>query len=140
MQNNGKGASSHHDHSTVIAAIPATVRQRKIAIGALIVLVVIVAATIPLVHLQFPRINSFVSILETGICIASLLTAAFLFVQYSVYPQSALLVLAGGFVFNGLFAFVTMPARSDPSVRNTRCNAPVRRMRPACRPRKSRPP
>ncbi len=101
-----KGASSHHDLSIVIAAIPATSRQHKIAIGALIVLVVIVAASMPLVHNQVPRIHSFIPIVETTICLANLLTAAFLFAQYSVYPQRALLVLAGGFVFNGLFAFL----------------------------------
>jgi two-component sensor histidine kinase len=101
-----KRASSHHDLSTVIAAMPATSRQHKIAVGALIALVVVVAATIPLVHIQFPPINSFIPIVETAICVANLLTAAFLFAQYSIYPQRALLVLAGGFVFNGLFAFL----------------------------------
>ena len=101
-----KGASSHHDLSIVNATMPATSRQHKIAIGALIVLAVIVAATIPLVHNQFPRIHSFIPIIETTICLTNLLTAAFLFAQYSVYPQCALLVLAGGFIFNGLFAFL----------------------------------
>lgn len=102
----GKGASSHHDFSTVIAAVPATGRQRKIAVGALITLVITVAATIPLAHIQFPRINAFVPITGTAICLVSLLTAGFLFAQYSVYPHRPLLVLAGGFIFNGLFAFV----------------------------------
>jgi len=101
-----KGTGSHHDLSTVIAAMPASRRQRKVAVGALIVLFIIVAATLPLTHIQFPHVNSFVPIVETAICIASLLTAAFLFAQYSVYPQRALLVLAGGFVFNGLFSFL----------------------------------
>jgi two-component sensor histidine kinase len=101
-----KDVGSHHDFSIVIATMPATSRQHKIAIGALIVLVIVVAATLPLVHNQFPRIHSFIPIVETTICLTSLLTAAFLFAQYSVYPQRALLVLAGGFVFNGLFAFL----------------------------------
>jgi two-component sensor histidine kinase len=101
-----EGAGSHHDLSTVVAAMPASGRQGKIAIGALIVLLIIVAATLPLAHIQFPRITSFVPIVETAICLASLLTAVFLFAQYSIYPQGALLALAGGFVFNGLFAFV----------------------------------
>jgi len=101
-----KGAGSHHDLSIVIAAMPATGRQRKIAVGALVALVIIVAATLPLAHIELPRVNSFVPITETAICIASLLTAAFLFAQYSVYPERALLVLAGGFIFNGLFAFL----------------------------------
>jgi len=39
-------------------------------------------------------------------CTANLLTAVFLLVQYSLYPQRALLVLAGGFVCSGLFALL----------------------------------
>src|ERR1700740_1075710 len=99
-------AGSHHDLSTLVAAMPASGRQRKISVGALIVLFVIVASTIQLAHVQLPHITSFVPIVETSICLASLLTAVFLFAQYSVYPLGAVLVLAGGFVFNGLFAFL----------------------------------
>ncbi|HEV2171134.1 MAG TPA: MASE4 domain-containing protein, partial [Candidatus Binatus sp.] len=104
--NGDEGTGSYHDLSTVIAAMPATGRQRKIAFAALIVLLGIVASTIPLAHVQLPHITSFVPIVETAICLASLLTAVFLFAQYSVYPLGAVLVLAGGFVFNGLFAFL----------------------------------
>jgi two-component sensor histidine kinase len=114
-----KGAGPRHDLSIVIAAMPATSRQHKIAVGALIVLVVTVGATIPLVHIQFPRIVIFIPIVETAICVANLLTAAFLFAQYSVYPQRALLALAGGFVFNGLFAFLhvlAFPGVHSPSL------------------------
>src|SRR6516225_6506245 len=39
-------------------------------------------------------------------CAANLLTAVFLLVQYSLYPQHALLALAGGFMFRGLFALL----------------------------------
>jgi two-component sensor histidine kinase len=114
-----KGASSYRDLSTVIAAMPATGRQHKIAVGALIVLVGTVAATIPLVHIQFARIAMFVPIVETAICVANLLTAAFLCAQFSVYPQRALLVLAGGFAFNGLFAclhILAFPGVHSPSL------------------------
>jgi len=39
-------------------------------------------------------------------CAANLLTAVFLLVQYALYPQHALLALAGGFMFSGLFALM----------------------------------
>jgi two-component sensor histidine kinase len=39
-------------------------------------------------------------------CAANLLTAFFLLVQYSIYPQRALLALAAGFVCGGLFALL----------------------------------
>jgi two-component sensor histidine kinase len=105
-----RGASSHHDLSTAIAAVPANARQRKIAYGAFIVLAVVTAANVPLAHIQLGRIHNFMPVIQTAMCIANLLTAIFLFAQYSIYPQRALLALAGGFVFNGLFAVLHMLA------------------------------
>ena len=40
------------------------------------------------------------------ICFADLITAVFLFAQYSIQPQRALLVLASGYIFSGVFAFL----------------------------------
>ena len=40
------------------------------------------------------------------ICFADLITAVFLFAQYSIQPQRALLALASGYIFSGLFAFL----------------------------------
>jgi two-component sensor histidine kinase len=45
-------------------------------------------------------------VIEAVMCTANLLTAIFLLVQYSLYPQRALLALAGGFMFSGLFALL----------------------------------
>jgi two-component sensor histidine kinase/PAS domain-containing protein len=100
------GADSRRDLPIVIATMPATARQRKIAFGAFIVLVVIVAITIPFVNIQLARVDAFVPVIQTVMCVADLLTATFLFAQYTVYPQRAVLALASGFVFSGLFALV----------------------------------
>ena len=95
-----------HEYPIVIAAMPANARQRKIAFGALIVLAVVITVTIPFAHVRLARIDVFVPVVQTIMCVADLSTAAFLFAQFSAYPQRALLALASGFVFSGLFAFL----------------------------------
>jgi PAS domain S-box-containing protein len=94
------------DFPVVIATTPANAQQRKIAFGALIVLVVIIAITIPFANVELVRVDAFVPVIQTVMCVADLLAAAFLFAQFAVYPQRAQLALASGYVFSGLFAFL----------------------------------
>jgi two-component sensor histidine kinase len=102
----GQRGGSRDDLATSITAIPATARQRKVALGVFIFLVVIAAANTPFSLIPLGPAHSFVSVIQGIMCAANLLTAIFLLVQYSLYPQRALLVLAGGFVFSGLFALL----------------------------------
>jgi signal transduction histidine kinase len=97
---------SRDDFPIVITAMPANARQRKIAFGAFIFIVVIAVANAPFAHIQLGHVHYFVPVVQTAMCIANLLTAVFLFTQYSMYPQRALLALAGGFTFSGLFAIL----------------------------------
>jgi len=101
---------SSRDLPIVVAATPATDRQRKIAFGAIIIMAVILATTLPFAKVQLIRIEAFVPAAQSVMCAADLLTAALLFSQYSVYPQRAVLVLASGYVFSGLFAFLQASA------------------------------
>jgi PAS domain S-box-containing protein len=102
--------NSRHEYPIVIATAPASVPQRIIAFGALVILLVIVAATIPFSAIPLARLDAFVPVVQTAMTIADLLAAVLLFAQYSVYPQRSVLALASGFVFSGLFAFVQMLA------------------------------
>jgi PAS domain S-box-containing protein len=97
---------SRHNFPLVIVTMPATARQGKIAFSTLVVLAVILAVTIPFANIELARVDAFVPVVQSVMCVADLLTAMFLFAQYTVYPQRAVLVLAGGFVSSGLFAFV----------------------------------
>jgi len=92
--------------ATSITAIPANVRQRKVALRVFIFLVVIAVANAPFSLIPLGPAHSFVPVIQAIMCTANLLTAVFLLVQYSLYPQRALLVLAGGFVCSGLFALL----------------------------------
>jgi two-component sensor histidine kinase len=85
--------------------MPAKARQHRFALLAFAILVAIVMIVM-FANIPIPRINAFVPVIQTAICFSDLLTAAFLFAQYSVQPRRALLALAAGFVFSGLFAFL----------------------------------
>src|SRR6516225_3471223 len=110
---------SRDDLAASITAIPANARQRKVALGALIFLVVIAVVNAPFSLILLDRAHSFIPVIQSLMCAANLLTAVFLLVQYSLYPQPALLALAGGFVFSGLFALLhtlAFPAAHSSSV------------------------
>jgi two-component sensor histidine kinase len=89
----------------LITALPASSRQREIAVRgfavSMVVVVIVAFANIPLTG-----IDAFVPVIEVIICLAALLTAAYLFAQYSLQPRIALLALASGFASSGLFAFL----------------------------------
>jgi two-component sensor histidine kinase len=101
-----KRPGSGDDLATSITAIPANARQRKIAFSVFIFLIVIAVVNAPFSLLPLGRAHSFLPVIETVMSTANLLTAVFLLVQYSLYPQPALLALAGGFMFSGLFALM----------------------------------
>jgi Membrane-associated sensor, integral membrane domain len=107
------------EFAIVITALPATGRQRKVALGAIITMAVIFAITLPFANVHLVRIEAFVLATQSVMCAADLLTAALLFSQYSVYPQRALLVLASGYVFSGLFAFLEACAFPGVFARNS---------------------
>ena len=90
----------------IIATMRATGRQRKIALFALLLLVVLIAITLPFADIQLARVDAFVPVVQTVMCLADFLTAVLLFAQYAIKPQPAMLVLANGFVFSGLLAFL----------------------------------
>jgi len=56
--------------------------------------------------LQVGRVDVFIPVVQSIICVTELITAVFLFAQYSIQPQRALLALAGGYICSGLFAFL----------------------------------
>jgi hypothetical protein len=113
------GALGLHDGFATIAALPANAWQRKIALRAFIILLVIAVVNVPLSDIQLGRNDYFVPFIHTAMFLAYLLTAAFLFAQYSIYPRRALLFVAGGFICSGLVAVVhlfSFPSASGSTV------------------------
>ena len=89
----------------LIASMPASAQQRRTAFGVVIFLSAVFVAVIPFATIQVARVNAFIPVVHSIVCFADLVTAVFLFAQYSIQPQRALLALASGYIVSGLFAF-----------------------------------
>src|SRR6267142_5887907 len=87
------------DFPLVIATMPATKRQRAIAVGIVILLIVAAAVIAPFASIQVARVDAFIPVLQTVLSVADLITAALLFAQFSIQPQLAILALASGYIF-----------------------------------------
>jgi hypothetical protein len=97
---------SDQDLPIVIADMPISPRHRNIALAAIAALAIVDAIVIPFANVHLARVDAFVPVLQTVMCAIDLLTAALLFAQYSIHPVRAVLAVASGYVFSGLFAFI----------------------------------
>ena len=71
----------------LIASMPASARQRRIAFGVLIVLSIAFAIVMPFARTQPGRLDAFIPVIQTVLCFADVITAVFLFAQYSIQPH-----------------------------------------------------
>src|SRR5580704_10931993 len=90
------------DELQLIANIPPTVRQRRMAHVLVLALLAILAATWPFATIKLPEIRAFVPSLAAALFISDSVTAVLLFGQFSILRQWALLVIANGYVFSAL--------------------------------------
>ena len=97
---------SDQDFPLVIAAMPISTRDRNIALAAVVLLAITDAIVISFANVQLARVDAFIPVLQTVMCAVDFLTAALLFAQYSIRPMRAVLAVASGYVFSGLFAFM----------------------------------
>jgi signal transduction histidine kinase len=102
----GSVQKEEQDFPLVIASMPATERQRRTAVGVVILLIVAAAVIAPFASIQLARVDAFIPVLQTVLSVADLITAVLLFAQFSIQPQRALLALASGYMFSGSFAFL----------------------------------
>jgi signal transduction histidine kinase len=98
-------SASREDFPILIASMVAGARQRRIALGVTVVLTVVLVMVAPFAREQVGRLDAFIPVVQTVLCFADLITATFLFAQYSIQPQRAVLAIASGYIFSGLFAF-----------------------------------
>ena len=86
--------------------MPASAQQRRIAFGVVTVLSVAFAVGIPFLTIPAGRVDAFLAVTQTIVLFADIITAVFLFAQFSIQPQRALLALASGYILSGLLAFL----------------------------------
>jgi len=94
------------DFPIVVANMPVTAQQRRLAMIVIALLLLIALIAAPFATVQLPQVGAFIPVLQTLMCMADLVTAILLFAQYSVQPRFAILALAGGYMSGGLFAFL----------------------------------
>src|ERR1700730_14112776 len=94
------------DFPLIIATMPATARQRAIALGIILLLTVAAAAIAPFASIQLPQVNAFIPVLQTVVSVADPVRATLLFGLFSIQPHRALLALASGYILSGSFAFL----------------------------------
>lgn len=97
---------SRQDFPVVIANTLASAAERRLALALVILLFIIFMMVAPFASVPLPRVDAFIPVLQTVLCVAELVTAVLLFAQYSIQPQPGLLALASGYIFSGLFAFL----------------------------------
>jgi Membrane-associated sensor, integral membrane domain len=96
----GDLTASRQDFPVVIASMPASKQERRLAFGLIALVWLAFAVMAPFAHIPLARVDAFVPVLQTVMCIVDLITAVLLFAQYSI------LAVACGYVFSGLFAFL----------------------------------
>jgi hypothetical protein len=97
---------SDQDLPITIAAKPISTRDRNIALATIVALAILNVIVIPFAGVHLPRVGPFIPVLQTVMCAVDLLTATLLFAQYSIQPLRAIIPVASGYVFSGLFAFI----------------------------------
>jgi signal transduction histidine kinase len=86
----------------VLANVPPTQGQRRMARAFLLALLVILLGTWPFAAIKLPEVEAFVPTLAAALFVSDCVTAALLFAQFSILRQWALLVIANGYVFSAL--------------------------------------
>ena len=77
-------ANEGNDVPALIATIPASVQQRRTALGVVIFFSVVFVVAIPFASQQVGRVDAFIPVVQSIICVTDIITAALLFAQYWV--------------------------------------------------------
>src|SRR3954470_23932151 len=86
----------------VLANLPPSPGQRRIARAFLLAMLVILLGTWPFAALKLPEVDAFVPALAAALFVSDCVTAALLFAQFFILRQWALLVIASGYLFSAL--------------------------------------
>jgi signal transduction histidine kinase len=106
------------EQQLLLATMRPSKAQIRLALGAVMVLLVALFLTLPFTNLQLGRVDAFIPAFETAIIFNDLVTATLLFAQFSILRWRALLVLANGFLFTALIVVphaLTFPGAFAPN-------------------------
>jgi PAS domain S-box-containing protein len=106
------------DRDIFLSTLPATNRDRTIALGVVVVSAVFFGITLPFSRVQLPSVPAFVASYQSALAISDLITTILLLSQFSLLRSRALLLLACGYLFTACAAVVhalTFPNLLTPS-------------------------
>jgi signal transduction histidine kinase len=101
-----------------LSDLPAGPRDRKLALGVLVVSLVFFVAAVPFAKTQLPPVPAFIPVYQSALVVNDLITAVLLFGQYQILGRRALWVLAVGYLFTAIMAAahaLTFPGLFAPS-------------------------
>ena len=85
-----------------LATTPASLHQRRFTLATMGVLLFAFLVGVSLANVPLPRSNRFIPFIQAIMFVTDLITAIFLFTQFSILRSRALLVLANGYLFTAL--------------------------------------
>jgi signal transduction histidine kinase len=77
-------------------------RERRVAIAVGAALFIAFLGILPFKNRQVPLIEAFIPIVDSGLFLTDLITAAFLYAQHAAVPRRGLPILASGYLFTAL--------------------------------------
>jgi Membrane-associated sensor, integral membrane domain len=89
------------DLPVAVTSLPINASQRNTALTVAITLLAVAVVEAPFTNVRLARVDAFIPVLQTVICVADLITALLLFAQYPVERRPAILVLASGYIASG---------------------------------------
>jgi signal transduction histidine kinase len=91
-----------NQRSFLLATLPPTQGQTRLAFGVIAVLFIAFSLTMPFTNTRLARVDAFIPAFQTAILFTDLITSTLLFSQYYVVRKRSLLILASGFLFTAL--------------------------------------
>lgn len=101
-----------------LSTLPAGRSNRRLALAVVLASIVIFLAAAPFATVPLAEVWAFIPVYESALVINDLITAVFLFGQYSFLRSPALLALASGYLFTALMAVshaLTFPGLFSPT-------------------------
>ena len=106
------------DETPLLATLPPSDRQRRIAFAIVGLFVTVFLITIPFANTPLRRLDAWIPAFTSALVITDLITSALLFSQFSIARRRALLVLATGYLFSALMVIpyaLTFPGVFAPT-------------------------
>jgi signal transduction histidine kinase len=109
---------SFEDSKILLATLPPSRRQLRLALAVMAALLAAFAVTAPFGSVRLPRIDAFVPAQVSVVFVNDLVTSVLMFAQFSIVSRRALLALAIGYLFSALMVIpyaLTFPGLISPT-------------------------